>query len=239
MIRNILIISFLIGAMFFSILSLKPRGASAANGPIVVELFTSQGCSSCPPADQVINQFTENPNLITLSYHVTYWDHLNWKDTLGRKFADQRQRSYSNYKQSNRVYTPQMIINGDKEFVGSRKNEVKKNLEEAKALAQISISDLTPNAAKLSLPAIENGDYYLWVAGVKTKHVEKIGRGENRNKTVTYSNIVLSLEHGARWDGHAKTINIALNETPEIDHYVVFAQNKAYGEIIAAGKINI
>ena len=236
MIRNI----FLTTAIFCALFFYNADGNANSQGPVVVELFTSQGCSSCPPADQIMNQLSQNPNFISLSYHVTYWDHLNWKDTLGREFADQRQRNYSKFKRMNRVYTPQMIINGGKEFVGSRKHEANKHLRQANPVAQISMSGLTPQGTMLALPNVTNGDYSIWIAGVKTNHTEQIGRGENRNKTVTYNNTVLTFDRGGRWDGQAKTINLNIDKTnPEIDHYVVFAQNKAYGEIVAAGKINI
>jgi len=215
------------------------NSTNAANGPIIVELFTSQGCSSCPPADAAMNQLAENPNFIPLSYHVTYWDHLNWKDTLGRKSSDGRQRGYVDYKRSSRMYTPQMIINGGKDFVGSRLTEAEHNLSHAKPVSNITISGMTPNGTIISLPQLTSGNYYIWVAGVKDSHSEKIKRGENRGKMVTYTNSVMSLEKAENWNGNAKTITIKLNKKANIDHYVIFAQSKGYGEITAAGKFKI
>lgn len=242
MIKNIFIATAIMGLVFFWTQELQARftpiSTQNANGPIVVELFTSQGCSSCPPADQIMNQLNENPNFIPLSYHVTYWDHLSWKDTLGRPFADRRQRSYSNFKRANRVYTPQMVINGDKEFVGSRKHEANTNLSNAKAVKRIEIAGMTPEGTQITLPQLDTADYHIWIAGVKAQHVQKIKRGENRGKDVTYSNTVLSLDQGERWDGTAKTINIEITKTPDVDYYVIFAQNQGFGDIVAAGKIN-
>lgn len=243
MIKNIFIATAVIGIVFFWAQELHARftpiSTGNVNGPILVELFTSQGCSSCPPADQVMNQLAENPNFIPLSYHVTYWDYIGWKDTLGRDFADRRQRSYSSFKNSRRVYTPQMIINGGKEFVGSRKHEANRNLSAAKPVARISMSGVTPKGTMITLPQLDNGDYYIWIAGVKNTHIEPIKRGENRGKNVTYKNTVLTMDQGARWDGNAKTINLDLEKKPNIDHYVIFAQNHAFGEIVAAGKFGI
>ena len=217
----------------------QPLHAQNQSGPIVVELFTSQGCSSCPPADQAMNQLAQNPNFIALSYHVTYWDHIGWKDPLGRIFADSRQRNYSEYKQSRRIYTPQMIINGGKEFVGSRVNEANRKLGKARPIAPITISGATPKGTMITLPQLNNGDYTLWLAGVKAVHTEKIQRGENRGKNITYNNTVLSLKQAQKWDGNAQTLTIDLPKNSEIDYYVIFAQNRGYGEISAAGKIGI
>ncbi|MFK7840045.1 MAG: DUF1223 domain-containing protein [Bdellovibrionales bacterium] len=219
----------------------KPVNASGVNGPIVVELFTSQSCSSCPPADQIINQLSKNPNFIPLSFHVTYWNHLHWKDTLSRDFADIRQRQYSNAKGSNRIYTPQMIINGEKEFVGSRKYEAEKNLQAAKPVANIKTNKAGPDLI-VSLPDLTNDNYQIWLAGVKNAHTEKMTRGENRGKTVTYNNIVLSLDTLETWNGKAKAISLPfkdLNKTANVDHYVIFAQSKSNGSIKAASKINL
>ena len=132
-----------------------------------------------------------------------------------------------------------MIINGGKEFVGSRKYEANRNLSNARPVEQIQIAGTTPEGTMVTLPQLNNGDYTIWIAGVKETHQEKIERGENRGKTVTYNNSVLSLDQGQRWDGNTQTIALNLEKNPNIDHYVIFAQNRAYGEIAAAGKINL
>ena len=241
MIRNFLIAALLLGTIFIWTRELQARftpiSIQSTNGPILVELFTSQGCSSCPPADQIMNQLAENPNFIPISYHVTYWDYIGWKDSLGRVFSDGRQRGYSDFKNAKRVYTPQMIINGKKEFVGSRKHEANRNLSKAKPVAAIRVTGKTPDKAMITLPQTKNGNYAIWVAGIDAAHIEKIARGENRGKNITYTNTVIALDQGERWDGTAKTMSINLKRDPNIDHYVVFAQNKGFGEIVAATKI--
>lgn len=234
--KNIFITCALLAFAF----SYQPIAKAQAQGPIVVELFTSQGCSSCPPADQVLNQLADNPDFIALSYHVTYWDYIGWKDSLGRVFADKRQRSYSNYKRSSRVYTPQMIINGGKEFVGSRKHEANRNLSNAQAVKPITMAGLTPDGTMIALPKIKQGSYTLWIAGVKKQHEQSIKRGENRGKMITYKNTVLSLEQSKqKWNGNAQTLTMPLAKKPDIDYYVIFAQTNGYGPIQAAGKIGI
>src|SRR5262245_58571636 len=98
--------------------------AAAVNRPVVVELFTSEGCSSCPPADAFLNELVGQPSLIALSFHVDYWDYLGWRDTLGLPESTKRQRDYALRRKDNRVYTPQIIVNGRKHVVGSRQSEV-------------------------------------------------------------------------------------------------------------------
>lgn len=243
MMKNTLLAIAIIGLVFLWAQELQARftpiSINSENGPIVVELFTSQGCSSCPPADQVINQLSDNPNFIPLSYHVTYWDYIGWKDSLGRGFSDKRQRSYSRFKNSSRVYTPQMIINGGKEFVGSRKHEANRNLSNAKPVAQIQMAGMTPEGTMITLPQVRIGSYTLWIAGIKKETNQKIGRGENHGKTVKYNDSVVSFKQGESWNGTSKTMTLNLPKSEEIDHYVILAQERAFGPIIAAGKIGI
>ena len=106
--------------------------AGASQSPVVVELFTSQSCSSCPPADRNLGKLSENPNVIALGFHVTYWNHLHWEDTLSNEFSTKRQRSYAAAFRNGRVYTPQMVVNGEQEFVGSNGSKVNAALKKAK-----------------------------------------------------------------------------------------------------------
>lgn len=243
MIKNIFLATTMIAAIFLWGKQLQARftpvSTTALDGPVVLELFTSQGCSSCPPADKLLNELSDNPNIIPIAYHVTYWDYLSWKDTLGRKFADQRQRAYARFKRSSRVYTPQMIVNGGEEFVGSRKDSVNGAMRRATPVKRITMNGLTPAGTTIALPEVKSGDYVLWIAGMNASHTEKIQRGENRGKNITYKNTVLTLDQGERWDGNNKNITIDLKKNDKVDYYVIFAQNKAFGEIVAAGKISL
>lgn len=205
------------------------------NKPVVIELFTSQSCSSCPPADENLRELSQNPNVIALGFHVTYWNHLNWKDTLSYEFATGRQRAYTGYKHNGRVYTPQMIINGDAEFVGSRRGDIATALKNAREITPINIAhnDATLN---ITLPQVENGAYRLWLAGVQKEYHQDIPSGENSGKSVTYSNAVHSWRDAGAWDGTGKTLELKITPSQNIDYYVILAQEKDYGPIIAAGK---
>ena len=209
--------------------------AAAIDKPIVVELFTSQSCSSCPPADRNLTDLSTNPNVIALGYHVTYWDHLHWKDTLGREFATDRQRKYASEAGLGRVYTPQMIVNGKDEFIGSRKNDIQRALDNTHAVEPIAVAK-AGNWLHFDLPNVGKADYKIWVAGIKKEHTEKIKSGENRGRTVTYSNTVIDLIDGGAWDGTSFEKILSVQANKNVDHYVIFAQENTYGQIIAAGK---
>ena len=101
-----------------------PALAGGNKAPVVVELFTSQGCNSCPPADVVLGDLTGRPDVITLSYHVNYWDYLGWKDTFATPETTQRQRDYAKFLNERTIYTPQIVIGGRSHAIGSRKDEV-------------------------------------------------------------------------------------------------------------------
>lgn len=211
---------------------------TAINKPVVIELFTSQSCSSCPPADRNLATLSENPNVIALGFHVTYWNHLHWKDTLSKEFATDRQRAYASYKGNGRVYTPQMIINGSEEFVGSRSGDIKRALERAQTVAPITIKSSGKASLEITLPEIKSGNYTLWVAAIRNEHTQAIPSGENRGRTVTYRNAVTSLDQLGQWDGKTEIKNIAITPNTKIDHYAVFAQKDSYGAISAAGKFD-
>jgi len=180
-----------------------------------------------------MNKLATNPKVISLSYHVQYWDRPNRKDILGRAFSDDRQRRYADYSRSKRLYTPQMMVNGGAAFIGSHKEKVVEALRAAKPLEPITITAVTGDSATLSLPQLDNGFYTLWIAGVKAKHIETNARGQSR----IFTNSVLSLKTGDPWDGNANITSVTLDKNPDIDHYIILAQNQAHGEIVAVGML--
>lgn len=209
---------------------------NVVNKPVVIELFTSQSCSSCPPADDNLAKLAENPNIIALGFHVTYWDYLHWKDTLSRQFATDRQRAYSRHVGKSRVYTPQMVVNGTREFVGSRGGDIAQALENSVTVEPITIGINTDGILTLELPDLPEGNYTLWINGIKDQKTQKITSGENGGRTVNYVNSVIEHASGGQWDGTSETRNLEGFKNPEIDKYIVLAQKSGYGPIAAAGQ---
>ncbi len=240
--KNLLLTGVIMGLIVFWATSLHARFGSFntndMNKPVVIELFTSQSCSSCPPADENLAKLAENPNVIALGFHVTYWDHLHWKDTLSHQFATDRQRAYSRYVGKSRVYTPQMIVNGTREFVGSRGGDIANALKAANTIEPITVSVSNDNILTIDLPTIENDTYTLWIAGIKHETTQSIGSGENSGKTVTYKNAVIEYASGGDWNGNGDTRQLEGFDNKEIDAYIVIAQKSGYGPINAAGQSN-
>jgi hypothetical protein len=166
----------------------------------VLELFTSEGCSSCPPADRLLPVLAkEDSNIITLSFHVDYWDNLGWKDSFSKASFTERQRQYAEQLHLESIYTPQLIINGQYEMVGSNRTAVEnfiKKVQEEPALAEINITDVKKQEQDLSVACHLNGDIkntQLIAALVQKQAERKIGAGENGGATLIHTNIVRSL----------------------------------------------
>ena len=220
--------------MFFTFGS----NAYAQDAPVVVELFTSQSCSSCPPADRVLGELAQKDNVIVLSCHVTYWNHLHWEDTLSRKFCTDRQRDYARVKGKRGAYTPQAVINGDTETVGSRRGHVNKLVDTATPIQKIDISP-DQNALNITLPDLKDDDYKLLLFTFGGGHTQSIPSGENRGRTVTYTNPVSDLDNLGRWNGDTqiKTHKLGFGSAPS-GGYAVIAQDRQ-GIIHAAGQLKL
>lgn len=208
--------------------------------PTVIELFTSQSCSSCPPADKVLTQLAEQENVIALGCHVSYWNHLHWKDTLAHEFCDIRQHGYGAYSGDKRIYTPQMIVNGQEQFVGSRADQLNTALKRTQnaPLKTIQIEKMAEDIIAFTLPDAATNKYRLWAFGYKFKHDQSIPSGENRGLKTTYTNPIQSYINLGSWDGRAALHQFNLKET-DIDAIAIIAQTGGYGPIIAAGKFEL
>ncbi len=165
----------------------------------VVELFTSQGCSSCPAADKIIGKFAKDDEILGLSWHVNYWDYLGWKDKFATKETTDRQYRYAKALQEPQVYTPQAIVNGRSHLVGSREAKIIDRVEAYEdteyGLAVPIHTEFTGNSMKVSVPAHDLAeDTTLWMIYFNKSHSVKISHGENGGKTLTYSNVVHDMQ---------------------------------------------
>ena len=244
---------FYLRATLFSILAgafLTGGGAPAvaAENPAVIELFTSQGCSSCPPADALLAKLAQEPGVVALSFPVDYWDYIGWKDTFASPFNTARQKAYAAARGDNHVYTPQAVINGLMHAVGSDKVEIS-------TARQLSYAD--KGALKVPLDVSDEGGKLVvrvggtvegsakwgafWLLHVTRSRAVAIGRGENSGHTVNYTNIVRSMKKIGDWSGVATSYDIAKTDlkTADSDGYVLMLQASAGGKpgaILAATK---
>jgi hypothetical protein len=183
-----------------------PVASQAAGAPVVVELFTSQGCSSCPPADAVLTDLaTHRPDVLALAFHVTYWDYLGWKDPYGLAAATARQRSYARALSAEGAYTPQMVVDGQRQFVGSDRGTALTAIQAAPA-KPISLQ-IAREGSGLSISVGAGvGPAHVLLVGYDSAHQTPIGRGESGGRTLLESNIVRSLTTVGDWSGSSATL---------------------------------
>lgn len=210
----------------------------------VIELFTSQGCSSCPPADRLLVKLANDPSLIALSWHVDYWDYLGWKDTFSNPAFTSRQKAYSGARGDGEVYTPQVVVNGVRQMVGSSRSAIDAAISDKQGneLTVPITFDSTGSSVRVLIGAAAAGVprtgtiYLLPVLGSREVTIR---RGENASHAVTYTNVVRSINPLATWAGNAKSIDISLDKLGGPDRYFVLLQTGSLaspGVILGAAK---
>jgi hypothetical protein len=182
---------------------LSPVAAIAAERPVVVELFTSQGCSSCPPANAFLNELSRGRrDVLALAFHVTYWDRLGWKDPFSLPAATQRQDVYG-HRFGDGSYTPEMVVDGAAGMVGSDRSDVGAAIEKAKRASRTAASvSVTRNGDQVSVQVGSGtGSARVLLIGFDHEHTTAIGRGENSGRTLTEANVVRSFRPVGQWSG--------------------------------------
>jgi hypothetical protein len=225
----------LAGIAFFGLMT---GTAIAAPRPVVVELFTSQGCSDCPPADSLLRQVqATDPDVLALDLHVTYWDNSAWTDPFGLRSATNLQNYYAALRHSSEVYTPEAIVDGKAQFVGSDRGAMMKAIEQAKA--EINGRSVVPvavnpsggrvsvhvDAAKGSAGAAE-----VWLFGFDPMHTTRVGGGENSGASLTEVNVVRGVAELGMWNGRVFEQSVP---APPGTKFAVVVQ-RADGEILGA-----
>jgi hypothetical protein len=204
--------------------------------PVVVELFTSQSCSSCPRADKILSELAREEGVIAFSCHVTYWNDRGWRDTLSREFCTRRQDEYRVALGERNLYTPQMVVNGRHAGNGSNIFSVRGMMGKGRK-APPHVLALTHSAGELNieLPPMEGvATARAILIGFENTRTEKIGGGENGGKTVTYTNPATSLEPMGIWDGKPAILTYKIKQ--RADNYIVLLQ-KPDGALAAASSV--
>ncbi len=200
-------LSFMAGA-----LAMSTCASVAAEPKAVVELFTSQGCSSCPPADRLAAELTRDPKVIVLSLPVDYWDYLGWKDTLASPRYSARQRAYAKVRGDRDVYTPQVVVNGGIQVLGSDKAAIDSAVAQSRAKMTIPVT-LSKADGRLTVSVADgNGQGEVWLCGIARSVPVTISRGENSGHVITYSNVGRRLIKLGDWNGKAQTWTVPLKD---------------------------
>jgi hypothetical protein len=173
----------------------------------VVELFTSQGCSSCPPADKLLGEFAKDPSVIAMSMPINYWDYLGWKDTLADARFSARQHAYSRARGDRDVYTPQVIVNGSVQVVGSDRAGIENAIKATDKNGVMSVpvrlslsgKQIHVSVAPSKVSSVTHGE--VWICSISKAVPIAIGRGENRGREITYHNVVRNLLKVGDWNG--------------------------------------
>jgi hypothetical protein len=201
----------------------------------VVELFTSQGCSSCPPADKIMGELAKDPSIIALSMPIDYWDYLGWKDTLADARFSARQKAYSQMRGDRDVYTPQIVVNGSVHVIGSDREGIESAIgatSKADGVMSVPVSMIQAGkqinvsvAASGKGPVMAHGE--VWICSVSKAVPISIGRGENRGREITYYNVVRNLLKVGDWNGSAGSWTVPLENISRdgVDAAVVYVQD--------------
>ena len=203
--------------------SMTPLPACAGEPRAVIELFTSQGCSSCPAADKVLGELSRDPTLVTLSLPVDYWDYLGWKDTLALHGHSNRERAYADTRGDREVYTPQVVVNGIMHVLGSDKAAIEQAIAQTRQSAAPLTLPVTIAVAEgkvsVNVPAAngENASAEVWVCPITGKAQIAIERGENRGHTLAYTNVVRRWVKLGDWSGKAETFSLPVAELADAD----------------------
>jgi hypothetical protein len=211
----------------------------------LIELFTSQGCSSCPTADKLLGEFSNDPSLVAISVPIDYWDYLGWKDTLASPAHSARQRAYARVRGDRQVYTPQIVVNGSVDVLGSDRTAVEHMIVQTDQKPDVMALPvlLSVGGTNLSIKVTPSANGHaggeIWLCPLAKAVPVAIGRGENHGRTLTYHNVVRRWVKLGDWTGTESTFTVPMSEirTDEIDAAAVMVQEGTHdkpGAILGA-----
>ena len=221
------------------------EGPASSKVIAVLELFTSQGCSSCPPADRLLHTYAERDELLALSYFVDIWDKLGWKDTLAHPRFTRRQKEYSTVRHDNQIYTPQLVINARSHVVGSNKEMIDAEIEKLRpnsgSLLDVDIG-LQGEHLVISLPGASHpvvAEATIWLVAYSPKVTVDVNVGENRGKSMTYANVVRDITPVGVWSGKPLVLRLPRSAAGDgkSTRCAVIVQRGGKAQIIGAAKL--
>ncbi|MDE0390824.1 MAG: DUF1223 domain-containing protein [Rhodospirillales bacterium] len=215
-----MIVKKTLGALLIAAaLAAVPLSARADGPKVVLELFTSQGCSSCPSADNYLGELAaERDDVVALSFHVDYWDYIGWEDRFATKESTQRQRDYARALGVAYVYTPQLVIDGARHEVGSHKRAVNDAIAVSKASktrrAPVALTSSAPDRLTVEIGHSDGyyGDATIWLVSVDRQHTTTVDAGENRGRELVNYNVVRNFRPIGRWVGNPMTLELGPDE---------------------------
>jgi hypothetical protein len=212
--------------------AVAPHSSAQAEPRAVIELFTSQGCSSCPPADQLLGELAGDPSLVPVSVPVDYWDYLGWKDTLADPRNTARQKAYAHARGDGQVYTPQVVVNGSLHALGSDKAAIELAIAKSRkngAMSLLPTLALADGRLNVTLPDVMDArtGAEVWLFGLVRTATIAIGRGENKGRAITYHNVVRRWIKLGDWTGKANSWSIPVPtlKGTNIDEAAVLVQS--------------
>lgn len=220
-------------------IAVQPGAVPAGTHPVAVELFTSQGCSSCPPADRIQAALEKDPRVVAITRPVTYWDQLGWKDTLALPANTDLQRAYAARRIPGAgVYTPQSVVQGTTGIVGGRGPAILQAIDQASRQPgpEVKIMAASTGGRAVALSGMANGDAVLSVVALKSGVDVAIGAGENGGRKVHYTNVLVDEHRVAKWRGGAARFDIPASamRVNGADRYAVLLRQGDAGPILAA-----
>jgi hypothetical protein len=217
-------------------LLIASSGFALAEPKALLELFTSQGCSSCPAADKLLGELAADPSLVVISDPIDYWDYLGWKDTLASPAHSARQRAYARVRGDRQVYTPQIVVNGAMHALGSDRAAIERTIaqtDQKPAVMSLPVL-LSLGGGTLNVSVQAKGGEHdggeVWLCPLARAVAVAIGRGENRGRTITYHNVVRRWVKLGDWTGTDATWTVPVSdiETDDVDAAVVMVQEGAH-----------
>jgi hypothetical protein len=222
----------------------QPAAArSSAEGPWAIELFTSQGCSSCPPSDAYLGGLAKRPDIVALSFHVDYWDYIGWKDPYATRATTERQRAYARVLKQRYVYTPEMVVDGIGHDTGRERRPIEALLTEAqhrspqRATPELSRAVGGPLTIKLAPFPLNGQPADVTLAIYDRRHSTPVASGENQGRMLENFNIVRHLEVLARWDGSAASWTSDAGRIQPGQGAAVIVQHADHGSVIGCNKL--